>query len=545
LSDHYHGRLELTWTNKDLRLLAHEDGSYAWVPPSDYRVAEVRLLQPADSAGDGDPGNLLIRGDALSALHALAQIPGYAERYVGQVKLAYLDPPFNTQQSFLHYDDALEHSVWLTMMRDRLMQVKRLLGPDGSVWVHCDDSEQAYLRVLMDEVFGRNRWITTVVWQTRTSRENRAAFGLAHNYLLVYSPAGPTGWREVRNRLGRGADTSANPDNDSRGPWDSVPFSAQGHRRNQMYEITTPTGVVHTPPRGRCWAATEPEFERLLADNRIYFTRRGDGPPRVKQFVTEAQGLVPMTWWSASEVGDSEEGKKEILELFADVEPFATPKPERLMQRIIEIATNPGELVLDCFAGSGTTAAVAHKTGRRWLTIERSRDTLAQFTLPRLRKVVDGDDPGGISEETGWTGGGGFEVLDVGPSMFEDDEGVIVLADWAYNTALSEATAAQLGFTYELISPFCGRKGRSRLAVIDGLISPQVIELLVGALAEEHQLTVCGTSIDEDAAQTLRDLRPGSRVRKIPASLLAEYQEATRWRPQSVAPEPAAPVAQP
>ena len=190
--------------------------------------------------------------------------------------------------------------------------------------------------------------------------------------------------------------------------------------------------------------------------------------------------------------------------------------------------------MLDCFLGSGTTAAVAHKMDRRWVGIERSRDTLDTFVIPRLERVVAGTDPGGITEQIGWPGGGGFRLIDVGPSMFDDDDGVIVLADWAVNSYLAEATAAQLGFAYEPNAPFCGRKGRSRLAVIDGLVNPTVAELLVRALGEDEQIVICGTSVDPDAAAALRQLRPGSRVRKIPASLLTEYHEASRWRPRLV-----------
>ena len=325
MSEPYRGRLELTWTNKDLCLLAHEDGSYEWVPPTDYRVAEVRLLHEVGQAGTA-PNNLLINGDALSALHALAELPAYAERYAGGVQLAYLDPPFNTQQSFLQYDDALEHSVWLTMMRDRLVQISRLLAPTGSVWVHCDDSEQARLRVLMDETFGPGAWVATVVWQKRTSRENRAAFGAAHDFIHVYAPAGPVKWKDVRNRLPRNEGALKNPDNDPRGLWEDVPFTAQGHRDNQMYAVTLPTGDVVRPPRGRCWAATEPVYQEYLADNRVYFPRNGKGRPRIKQFPEDAQGLVPMTWWDAAAVGDNERAKKEILRALPGRRPVRDPE---------------------------------------------------------------------------------------------------------------------------------------------------------------------------------------------------------------------------
>ena len=200
------------------------------------------------------------------------------------------------------------------------------------------------------------------------------------------------------------------------------------------------------------------------------------------------------------------------------------------MQRIVHIASNPGDVVLDCFAGSGTTAAVAQKLGRRWIAVESSRDTVSTFTQPRLEKVVAGDDPGGITKDTGWEGGGGFRVLEVGPSMFAEAGGRVWLAEWAADGSLGEATAAQLGFGYEPEPPFAGRKGRTRLAVVDGLVNPDVARLLVGALAPEEKLVLCGTAIDPDVTQALRELRPGSRARKIPASILAEYRIGLEWR---------------
>lgn len=538
MAEPYRGRLELTWTNKELSLLAHEDGSYEWVPPTDYRVAEVRLLREAGAVGDVSAAddNLLIRGDALSALTTITELPQYAERFVGKVRLAYLDPPFNTQQSFLQYDDALEHSVWLTMMRDRLLQIRKLLAPDGSVWVHCDDYEQAHLRVLLDELFGREAYIATVVWQNRYSRDNRPAIGTVHNYLHVYAPAG-SAWKHARNRIPRDEKSRRqyrNPNNDPSGPWRGIPLDVQaGHATaSQFYEIETPGGAVHSPSPGRAWSVTRERLDELIAQGRVYFGANGRGKPNLIRYLKDDKGLVPWTWWPQEEVGHNDEAKKEILSLFPDVDAFATPKPERLMERIIGIATDPGDIVLDCFLGSGTTAAVAHKMRRSWVGIERRHDTLDTFAIPRLSRVITGDDNGGVTDAVGWTGGGGMRILDVGPSMFDDDEGVVVLADWATNSALAEATAAQLGYAYDPDAPFCGRKGRSRLAVVDGLVSPTVIDLLIGPLGSDELLTVCGTSVDDDAATSLRGARPGSRVRKIPASLLSEYQDATRWRPR-------------
>lgn len=524
------GRLELTWTNKHLRLLAEEDGSYEWVNPSDHRIAEVRLLRDAGSVGEKGlrgSGNLLIRGDALHALLSLTHLSEFETSYARKVRLIYIDPPFNTQESFLQYDDALEHSVWLTMMRDRLQQARHLLAEDGSVWVHCDDSEMAYLKVLMDEVFGRQAWVSSIIWQKRTSRENRAAFSSMHDYLLVYAPMGAPAWRGRRNRL-FDLRNASNRDRDPRGPWTSAPMSAQGYRPNQMYEITTPSGMLHKPPKGRCWSMVRESFEELLNDNRIYWPRNGAGRPRVKKFASEADGLVPFTIWTAAEVGENSDAKKHLMQMFPKQRAFATPKPESLMMRIVHIGSDPGDIILDFFGGSGTTAAVAQKMGRRWVTVERSEDTIATYALPRLQKVIRGEELGGVTGLVGWQGGGGFGVLDVAPSMFKEVDGVVLLAEWAVGGDLGEATAAQLGFVYEEDSaPFCGRKGRCRLAVVDGRVNEQVIGILAEVLGEDESMIVCGTSVDPEARTALPS---GSDLQKIPNSILEQYRRTYRSR---------------
>lgn len=535
----YEGRLELTWTNKHLRLLSHDDGSYEWVPPSDYRIAEVRLLHDAGAVGQvaddqhRAKDNLLIRGDALNALTSLSELPEFEREYVGKVKLAYLDPPFNTQQSFLQYDDALEHSVWLTMMRDRLNKVKTLLAKEGSVWIHLDDSEVAYCRVLMDEIFGRESFVATVVWENFYGRSNAAAISPSHNYLLVYSPIG-LDWKRVRNLLPRdekSAGKYTNPDNDPRGPWRLGPiFASEERHEGLMYRVTTPSGRMIKPPKGSHWRMIESDFWRLVSDGRISFGPNGDNVPAVKLYLNEVQsGLVPRTWWPHTEAGHSQEAKREIQAMFPAVVPFATPKPERLLRTIIAISSNTGDVVLDCFLGSGTTATVAHKMGRRWVGIDRSMTTADTYAIPRLAMVVEGKDLSGITEATGWTGGGGFRVLDVAPSMFVEESGQVFLSDWAANSTLAEATAAQLHYEYDYTAPFCGRRGRSRLAVIDGLVNEAVIRLLIEALPESESMVVCGTAVDPEARDALRTSRPGSTIRKIPQSILQEYRQVTRW----------------
>jgi len=384
----------------------------------DIRAAEkvpYRLLEevPELGYGDRDTGNLLIQGDNLDALKAL--LPFYA----GQVKCIFIDPPYNTKSAFEHYDDNLEHSQWLAMMWPRLELLRELLHENGSIWITIDDREGHYLKVMLDELFGRVNFIANIVWQKRTSRENRRAIGSAHDHVLVYAKKEASEWKRHRNLLPDHTKGYANPDGDNRGPWRSIPFSAQGFRPNQMYKITTPTGVKLDPPKGRCWGATEPEFERLrYVEDRVYFPKNGNGRPRIKKFATEEDGLAPMTWWPASEFSDNQAAKKEILALFEDEDAFDTPKPEGLIEKIVMIATNPDDLVLDVFLGSGTTAAVAHKMGRRYVGVEMG-DHAVTYCQPRLRKVVDGEQ-GGISEAVSWKGGGGFRFYRLGASVFDE-----------------------------------------------------------------------------------------------------------------------------
>lgn len=521
------GRLTLDWANKDRVLVSHGESGYEWVDPDDPRATEVRLLDECGRVGEvtGAPGdNLLIRGDSADALRALVRTPEYADEYRGKVKLVYIDPPFNTGQAFEHYDDALEHSVWLGMMRERLLLIRELLAPEGSVWVHLDDAEMAYCKVLMDEIFGRSNFVATVVWQKRYSRENRAAIGDVHDYVLVYSPRG-SDWSSVRNRQVRtGAKEYRNPNNDPRGPWRAVPLTAQGYRPNQMYEIIAPNGTKHVPPKGRCWGMIESRYLEMRDAGRVTFGVNGNAQPGIIRYLEEDEGLVPWTWWPHDEVGHTDESKKEILGLFPESEAFSTPKPERLLERIIHIATNPGDIVLDCFAGSGTTAAVAQKMGRRWVTAEVSESTVDTFTAPRLTKVVNGEDTGGVTVSTGWTGGGGFRELRVAPRTFQatstPDYSSITLDMRLDDRILSRAVAAQLGYRLDATRPpFVATRGRSRLAVVRGVVDEVVIGDLLGALDDGETALVAGTLFTPDAASVLRTYRKGSRILRLPSGL--------------------------
>jgi adenine-specific DNA-methyltransferase len=525
------GRLELTWTNKALRLLSDDANGYAWVPPADYRVAEVRLLHQAAEVGKPQPdgGSLVIRGDALHALTSLVELPEYRRQYAGKVKLCYIDPPFNTGQAFEQYDDNLQHSVWLTMIRDRLFQIRDLLAPDGSVWVHLDDTEVHYCRVLMDEVFGRQNFISAVIWQKAdTLRNDATRFSTSHDQILVFAKDAAT-WRT--NRLPRSDEMNAtykNPDNDPRGPWLPVPLQAPGLRLNSTFVVVSPnTGKEHLPPKGKCWRRSPVEVAELIADDRIWFGRDGLGVPQLKRYLTEVGDRVPDTLWSVKDVDGNRQSKAEMTALFGS-DAFATPKPEKLLQRVLQVSTGPGDLVLDCFAGSGTTAAVAQKMERRFIAVERSTDTLAGFTIPRLEKVVAGTDLGGITNDVRWAGGGGFTVLDVAPSMFDAAHGMVFLSEWATGGKLAEVTAAQLGYPFEPDGPFTGRKGRTRLAVIDGLVNADVVRVLLAQLDEDELVEVAATSVDPEAVDVLRQLRRGSRLRKIPQAILRSYQRTSR-----------------
>jgi adenine-specific DNA-methyltransferase len=330
--------------------------------------------------------NRLIHGDCLEAMSGLER----------DVRLAYLDPPFNTGERFADYDDARDRDEWLSWLSARVQAAWGLLRDDGSLWLHCDDAEQAAVRVRVDAALGRAAFVATVVWQKRYSRENRLAFSPAHDYLHVYAPAGGA-WKRHRNRLPREDPPGTWRAGDERGPWSTVSLVAQGGHgtRAQFYAIALPSGRAVEPPAGSCWRVTRERFAALVADDLVWFGAGGDNVPRRKVFLSDAQGLVPSTWWPHTEAGHNAEANAELRRLFPGERPFATPKPERLMARIIGIATDPGDLVLDPFLGSGTTAAVAGEMGRRWIGIESSAATIERYAAPRLSTAPESRAPRG------------------------------------------------------------------------------------------------------------------------------------------------------
>ncbi len=507
-------KLELTWIGKEKRpklepriLVEESEKSYH----AKQRMSENDIFN-----------NRLIFGDNLLALKALEQ------ELTGKIKCVFIDPPYNTGSAFTHYEDGLEHSIWLGLMRDRLEIIRRLLADDGSLWITIDDNEAHYLKVLCDEIFGRANFVANVVWQKRTSPEARLQLGTAHDDVLVYAKNAS---KVAINKLSRSDDQAKNfknPDNDPRGVWASSDFTAQGWRPNQMYKITSPSGVIFEPPAGRCWGNIESAFEKLKQENRIWFGKGGSARPRVKTFLSEQEGVAAWTWWTNAEVGHNQEAKKEVISLFGADNAFDTPKPERLLRRIIELATNSGELVLDSFAGSGTTGAVAQKMGRRWIMIELGEHCHTHI-LPRLQQVIDGADQGGISEAVDWKGGGGFRYYRLAPSLIVNDRWGNAVVNPEYNAAqLAEALAKLEGFTYEPSEVHWWRHGHSSerdfIYVTTQNLSAEQLQALSDEVGSDQSLLVCCAAFHGITAAKASERWANLTMKKIPKMVLARCE---------------------
>jgi len=506
-------KLELTWIGKENRprlepriLLEDREKSYH----AKHRVTDHDIFD-----------NRLIFGDNLLALKALEA------EFTGTIKCIYIDPPYNTGSAFEHYDDCVEHSLWLALMRDRLELLWKLLCKDGALWISIDDTEGHYLKVLCDEVCGRESFVATVVWENFYGRSNAAAISPAHNYLLVYSPIGAD-WKHVRTLLPRDEKSASkyrNPDNDPRGPWRLGPvFAAEERHEGLMYTITTPSGRAIKPPKGSHWRIVEEDFWRMVEDGRIVFGARGDNVPAVKLYLREVQGgLVPRTWWPHTEVGHSQEAKREVQALFPGVVPFDTPKPERLLSRVLQMSTEPGDWVLDSFAGSGTTGAVAQKMGRPWIMVELGEHCQTHI-VPRIRKVIDDDDPGGITASTGWKGGGGFRYYRLAPSLLERDKRGNRVINKAYNAGmLAEALCKLEGFEYAPSDSVYWQHGHSAerdfIYVTTQKLSGDQLQQLSDDVGPARTLLVLCTAFRAKA-----DRYPNLTVKKIPKQVLSRCE---------------------
>ena len=657
-------RLELTWYNKDKALIPTEAGKYGytWVDPSDPRYCETHTLIMDDyvhgaqtaktdeftysDRADLEPqeDNLLILGESGDILEALTRVPELAEKYVGQVKLIYIDPPFNTAQTFASYEDNLEHSIWLTMMRDRLLHMKKLLTNDGSIWVHLDYAENHRMRLLLDEVFGGTNFVAEFVWQKADSpRGDAQRVSVDQDVILCYASSDATQFHRMPRTAADNARFS-NSDGDPRGIWWSADLTAPGNlsgkrQHPSVFGIQHPiSGEIHFPAIGRHWTFeasriirslsefgyfifADPDLEkRLLHSNLTQSQLRQDipdmliDPERLEEsrnkaekriqegawpefFVKErgfgrksyppAFGQPARSWWPNNQVGHNREAKSEMKALFPGKAVFSTPKPERLLERIIHVGSNPCDIVLDVFAGSGTTAAVAHKMGRRWVTCELLESTFTTFTRPRLEKVIHDQDPGGItmtvdrtlkstavlpekfevkdlqaatklltaitkeddlagediaainvvkrllatapSKKRNWRGGGGFQVAHLSPSCFDYDPTLdrVMLTPEATGEVLVSSVAANLGFS--LLHPdddivFDGQRGNSLLKVVEGVATTEEVDRLVEQIQPGETIVLAATVVLDGVREHLRRACKGSRVVAIPDDIFPYAQ---------------------
>ncbi len=529
-------KLELTWIGKGEEpklepriLLENPDYSYS------KNLRDLRELrgekefnregreEHEGKRGSVDNTNMLIHGDNLLALKALEQ------DYTGKIKCIAIDPPYNTGNAFEHYDDGVEHSIWLNLMSTRLKILKNLLSEEGSIWICIDDGEGHYLKVMMDEIFGRSNFVCGIAWEKRYSPPpDTKDFGYIHDQILVYKKSDSFS-RNLLPFTEDQTDRYKNPDNDPRGVWKAMDYTCRYNsveRPNLYYPIKQPfTGEEIWPKTTRVWAMSKEVHEKNERENRIWWgTKKNNSVPSLKNFFSEInQGMMPMSLWKHTLAGHNQEAKKEINELFGN-DVFATPKPERLIKTILTIATNPGDIVLDSFLGSGTTAAVAHKMGRRWIGIELGEHAVTHC-VPRLRKVIDGTDQGGISKEVGWTGGGGFKFYTLAPSLLNRDKYGNWIISKEYNpTMLASAMAKQEGFRYLPDERIYWKQGKSSekdyIYTTTQFITIEILDKIQAEMQPDESLLLACKAYHSSC----EDRFPNITIKKIPHMLLGKCE---------------------
>lgn len=511
-------KLELTWIGKDDSREPIEPRILIENPDYSYGTVETGTLPNGKSWN----GNMLIHGDNLLALKALE------ENYTGAVKCIYIDPPYNTGNAFEHYDDGLEHSIWLSLMRERLIILRNLLTEDGSIWISIDADECHYLKVLCDEIFGRPNFIDEVIWQRSYAPINlKKTLSRCHDAILVYAKNKTD--RFELNRLPRSVDANnryRNLDNDPRGVWKSSDLSVGPAVQENIYPITTPTGRVCYPPEGYSWRLSQSRFQEYLNDNRIWFGPTGNNVPSIKRFLTEVKdGIVAQTLWTYQEVGHNQDAKKEI-KAFGFESVFDTPKPERLIERVLTLGSNLGDLVLDSFLGSGTTAAVAQKMGRRYIGVELGQHAYTHC-VPRLKMVTDGTDQGGISKAQNWKGGNGFKFYELAPSLLKEDKFGNLVINKEYNAdMLAAAMAKQEGFTYAPSADVYWKQGYSSesdfIYTTTQFMTVEGLAAIRETMTEDESLLICCTSFQKECKQAFSNIS----IKKIPQMLLGRCEFA-------------------
>ena len=500
-------KLELTWLGKE----------------NEIKI-EPRILiedkEKSNCKNDFDTENMIIHGDNLLALKALEQ------KYSGKVKCIYIDPPYNTGSAFEHYDDNLEHSTWLSLMKPRLEILRNLLSNDGSIWISIDADESHYLKVLCDEVFGRKNFIDEVVWQRSYSPINlKKTLSRCHDNILVYAKDNSINFE--LNKLPRTEAANKrykNPDNDPRGVWKTGDMSVGPRIESNVYKVITPSGREVYPPEGRSWVFNEDRFKEMLVDNRIWFGRDGNNVPSVKRFLSETkQGIVALTMWFREEVGDSQEGKREVKAINSD-SVFSTPKQERLIERILSLGSKEGDLILDSFLGSGTTAAVAHKMGRKYIGIEMGDHAYTHCKL-RLDKVIDGSDQGGISKSVDWQGGGAYKFYELAPSLINKDGFDEYVINKEYDAdMLASAVALHEGFTYAPDSEIFWKQSKgnesSYLFVTTRHLNQSYLDSIKSTMEDGEYLIIACKSFENG----LDRIYPNITIKKIPQMLLSRCE---------------------
>lgn len=499
-------KLELVWEGKETPLR-----------PEPRILIEKPELSYSVDGENVSKDNILIHGDNLLALKALEK------DYSGKVKCIYIDPPYNTGSAFEHYNDNFEHSTWLNLMKARLDILNRLLSKDGSIWISIDDDEGHYLKVLCDEIFGRNNFVSTIVWQKIHSIKNDAKYlSSNHDFILLYAKNKDELNLNLLPRTSEMNDRYKNPDNDPRGPWQSGDLVANEERTNGYYDVISPlTGKKFNVPIGKHWVYSRENLYQMIEDNRIWFGKDGNSFPRKKRFLSEVKdGRKGDTWWISDEVGHNQESKREIIALFGRDSIFATPKPERLIQRVLTLATNEGDLVLDSFLGSGTTAAVAQKMGRRWIGIEMGNHAYTHCKV-RLDKVISGEDKGGITKDVNYQGGGSYKFYELAPTLIVKNALGIEVINKEYNAdQLAAAVALHEGYDYQPDENIFWKQSKasenSYLFVTTSYITPATISQIEQMMGKDEYLLIACKAFDSACEGTSKKIT----IKKIPQMLL-------------------------
>lgn len=509
-------KLELQWINKNKALYYDIfSGKYEWVDKKDPRVSEPRILIEKKLYGDKNTENILIKGDNLLALKTLLQ------DYQRKIKLIFIDPPYNTGNAFPQYDDGLEHSLWLGLMRTRIELLYKLLTPLGSLWITIDDDEGHYLKVMCDEIFGRHNFVANVIWQKKYTRANDARwFSDNHDHILVYAKD-KANWRP--NPLTRSAIMDArykNPDNDPRGPWMTQPLHAKSGS-DTGYSYTFANGIKWSPPTGTFPRYSKDSLKKADTEKKVWFGANGTAVPRMKKYLADmVNGVVPMTIWMHDEVGNNDEAKREV-KAFNPEDVFATPKPERLLNRIIDLGSQKNDWVLDSFAGSGTAGAVAQKKGRKWIMVEIG-DHAETHIIPRMKQVSSGKDQGGISKMVGWKGGGGFKYFELGDSLFVRDEDLrlTVINPKMYNGVLIRAVLKIEGF--RLKNPdngLHGISGTTAAHVTEQYLTQEYVDTLLNEIGYQAKFLVIYAKTISSKLKVPNNVE----IRRIPDVLLKKF----------------------